>query len=174
VESTGSQEGWLTYWEGGPTLSPMSTQDPELLTHGEAAASTLSAQPADSSQQSFGIGDLAGEFGISTRTIRFYQDKGLLAPRREGTTRIYSRKDRARLALILRGKAIGCSLSEIEHYLELYGVHGEGREEQLKFVIERTQSEIDALEKRRAHIDAQMETLRSYNENSRRSLEDLS
>lgn len=151
----------------------MSTHEPELLTHGEAAASTLSAQPADSSQQSFGIGDLAAEFGISTRTIRFYEDKGLLAPHRQGTTRVYSRKDRARLALILRGKAIGCSLSEIEHYLELYGAHGEGREEQLKFVVERTQSEIEALEKRRAHIDAQIETLRSYNANSKASLRAL-
>jgi DNA-binding transcriptional MerR regulator len=151
----------------------MSTQDPQLLTHGEAAASTLSAQPADSNQLSFGIGDLAGEFAISTRTIRFYEDKGLLAPLRQGTTRIYSRKDRARLELILLGKAIGCSLSEIEHYLELYGAHGEGREEQLKFVIERTQSEIEALERRRAHIDAQIQTLQSYNQNSRASLEEL-
>ncbi len=68
----------------------------------------------------YSIGDLAGEFGISTRAIRFYEIKGLLNPKRAGTNRVYSRRDRARLLLILRGKRLGFSLEGIAEYLNLY------------------------------------------------------
>lgn len=70
----------------------------------------------------FAIADLAREFGISTRTIRFYEAKGLLNPDRVGTTRIFRRRDRARLMLILRGKRLGFSLRDISDYLALYDV----------------------------------------------------
>ena len=100
----------------------------------------------------FGITELCREFGITLRTIRFYEDKGLLSPRRINGTRVYTRRDRARLALILRSKAIGAPLAEIKHYLDLYGAHGEGRVQQLKFVVERTDAAIAELEtKARAH-----------------------
>lgn len=68
----------------------------------------------------FAIADLAKEFGISTRAIRFYEAKGLLAPERVGATRIFRRRDRARLILILRGKRLGFSLRDISDYLSLY------------------------------------------------------
>lgn len=68
----------------------------------------------------FAIADLAKEFGITTRAIRFYESKGLLSPQRVGGTRVFRRRDRARLILILRGKRLGFSLKEIFEYLSLY------------------------------------------------------
>lgn len=68
----------------------------------------------------FAIADLSREFGISTRAIRFYESKGLLNPERVGATRVYRRRDRARLILILRGKRLGFSLKDIAEYLSLY------------------------------------------------------
>jgi DNA-binding transcriptional MerR regulator len=68
----------------------------------------------------FTIGTLAREFDITTRAIRFYETKGLIAPQRKGVARIYSRRDRARLVLILRGKNLGFALEEIKEYLALY------------------------------------------------------
>lgn len=118
----------------------------------------------------FGIAELCREFGITLRAIRFYEDKGLLAPRRVGGTRVYTRRDRARLALILRSKAIGAPLSEIKHYLDLYGTHGEGRVKQMKFVLDRTDQAIAELETRRAHIEATLAELRVINAAVRRQL----
>ena len=79
----------------------------------------------------FGITELCREFGISLRALRFYEDKGLIAPRRVNGARVYTRRDRARLTLILRAKAIGSPLSEIKRYLDLYGDQGEGRAQQI-------------------------------------------
>jgi DNA-binding transcriptional MerR regulator len=73
-----------------------------------------------SSRDLFAIADLAKEFGISTRAIRFYEAKGLLHPERVGATRVFRRRDRARLILILRGKRLGFSLRDISEYLSLY------------------------------------------------------
>lgn len=120
----------------------------------------------------FGIGELCAEFGISPRAIRFYESKGLLAPRRVNGTRVYTRRDRARLALILRAKAIGSPLSEIKHYLDLYGTHGEGRVQQMKWVLGRTDEAISELEAKRAHIDATLAELRVINATVRRQLEE--
>jgi DNA-binding transcriptional MerR regulator len=120
----------------------------------------------------FGITELCTEFGITLRSIRFYEDKGLLSPRRINGTRVYTRRDRARLALILRSKAIGASLSEIKHYLDMYGAHGEGRTQQLKFVLERTDKAIVDLETKRAHIEASLAELRVINATVRRHLLD--
>lgn len=72
----------------------------------------------------FAIADLAKEFGISTRAIRFYETKGLLQPDRVGGTRVFRRRDRARLILILRGKRLGFSLRDISEYLSLYDADG--------------------------------------------------
>jgi len=119
----------------------------------------------------FGITELCREFGISLRTIRFYEDKGLLSPRRVNGTRVYTRRDRARLALILRSKAIGASLAEIKHYLDLYGAHGEGRVQQMKYVLDRTDKAIAELETRRAHIEATLAELRVINGTVRKQLE---
>ena len=118
-----------------------------------------------------GIAELCREFGVTLRALRFYEDKGLLAPRRINGTRVYTRRDRARLALILRAKAIGSSLTEIKHYLDLYGDHGEGRAQQLNYVISRTDAAIAELEAKRAHIDATLAELRLINQTCRGQLE---
>jgi DNA-binding transcriptional MerR regulator len=125
----------------------------------------------EGSTELFGITELCREFGVTLRALRFYEDKGLLAPRRINGTRVYTRRDRARLALILRAKAIGSSLAEIKHYLDLYGDHGEGRAQQLNFVITRTDAAIAELEARRAHIDATLAELRLINQTCRAQLE---
>jgi DNA-binding transcriptional MerR regulator len=141
------------------------------------AAPLLSAQEIvashrdDAAAELFGITELCNEFGITPRAIRFYEDKGLLAPRRVGGTRVYTRRDRARLALILRSKAIGASLEEIKHYLDLYGAHGEGRVQQLRYVLQRTDETIRDLELKRAHIDATLAELRVINAEVRAQLD---
>lgn len=71
-------------------------------------------------QTTYSISDLSKEFDITTRSIRFYEDQGLLKPKRRGQTRIYSLKDRVRLKLILRGKRLGFSLAETRRLFELY------------------------------------------------------
>ncbi|MEX0693713.1 MAG: MerR family DNA-binding transcriptional regulator [Rhodospirillales bacterium] len=72
--------------------------------------------------ETFGIAELAKEFGVTTRTVRFYEDKGLISPVREGQRRIYSPRDRVRLRLIMRGKRLGLSLDEIADLINLYDV----------------------------------------------------
>jgi DNA-binding transcriptional MerR regulator len=119
----------------------------------------------------FGITELCREFGITLRTIRFYEDKELLSPRRVNGTRVYTRRDRARLALILRSKALGAPLAEIKRYLDLYGTNGEGRVQQLKFVVDRTDQAIVELEQKRTHIEASLAELRVINGTARKQLE---
>ena len=125
----------------------------------------------DASTELFGITELCQEFGITLRALRFYEDKGLLSPRRINGARVYTRRDRARLALILRAKAIGSQLSEIKRYLDLYGDHGEGRSQQLTYVIDRTDTAISELEKKRAQIDETLAELRVINASCKRHLE---
>lgn len=119
----------------------------------------------------FGITELCKEFDVTLRALRFYEDKGLLSPMRINGARVYTRRDRARLALILRAKAIGSPLSEIKRYLDLYGDHGEGRAQQLSYVISRTDTAIQELEAKRAKIDETLAELRVINTTCRRQLE---
>ena len=136
-----------------------------------SAREVVASHRSDDAGELFGITELCGAFGITLRTIRFYEDKGLLSPRRVNGARVYTRRDRARLALILRSKAIGASLDEIRHYLDLYGAHGEGRDQQLRFVLVRTDATIAELEQRRRHIDATLAELRLINADARARLE---
>ncbi|MBL8340783.1 MAG: MerR family DNA-binding transcriptional regulator [Rubrivivax sp.] len=136
-----------------------------------SARDVVASHRDDGTGELFGITELCRDFGITLRTIRFYEDKGLLAPRRVNGTRVYTRRDRARLALILRSKAIGASLADIKQYLDLYGAHGEGRVQQLKWVLGKTDAAIDELEQRRAHIDATLAELRVINSEVRKHLE---
>jgi DNA-binding transcriptional MerR regulator len=124
----------------------------------------------DATGELYGIGELCEAFGVTPRTLRFYEDKGLLSPRRVNGTRIYTRRDRARLTLIIRSKAIGASLAEIRQYLDMYGPHGEGRAQQLKYVLQRTDRAIAELQQKRAHIDATLAELRLINDTVRQQL----
>ena len=125
----------------------------------------------ETSTELFGITELCKEFGITLRALRFYEDKGLLAPRRISGARVYTRRDRARLALILRAKAIGSPLSEIKRYLDLYGDQGEGRVQQLNYVIQRTDAAIEELEQKRARIDETLAELKVINVSCRQLLQ---
>ena len=93
----------------------------------------------------FTIGELAAAFALSPRAIRFYEDQGLIAPQRAGTQRIYTKRDRARLQLILRGKRLGFSLADIREFLDLYDTDRTKRR-QFAMTLERTQDRIRELE----------------------------
>ena len=99
-----------------------------------------------------GIADLAREFGVTTRTIRFYEGEGLLAPRRDGQKRLFSPRDKVRLKLILRGKRLGFSLSEIAGILDMYDA-APGEEGQLALLLERIEERRAALMQKRRDID---------------------
>lgn len=134
------------------------------------AQAFVDSHRSEATTELFGITELCREFGITLRALRFYEDKELLSPRRINGARVYTRRDRARLALILRAKAIGSPLSEIKRYLDLYGDQGEGRAQQLSYVIERTDAEIAELEKKRARIDETLAELRVINASCRTQL----
>lgn len=118
----------------------------------------------------FGVTELCHAFAVTPRTLRFYEGKGLLAPRRINGARVYSRRDRARLALILRAKSIGSSLAEIKQYLDMYGDQGEGQQKQARYVLQRTDAAIAELEKKRAHIESSLAELRLINSKVREHL----
>jgi len=134
----------------------------------KAATRSVAAPAAD--DELHGITELAREFGISLRAIRFYEDKGLLAPRRINGGRAYGRRDRVRLALILRGRAVGMSLAEIEHILSLYGNHGEGHAQQLEYLIGRIDEAMAELDARRSNIEAMAAELAVVRSELRREL----
>jgi Predicted transcriptional regulators len=102
-------------------------------------------------QKTFTIRQLTKEFSVTARTLRFYEDEGLIAPERRGQTRIYSVKDRARIILILRGRRLGFSLAEIREYLELY--NGEDNARQLTHARRKCEDRITAFEKQKQDID---------------------
>jgi DNA-binding transcriptional MerR regulator len=99
----------------------------------------------------FAIADLAREFGISTRAIRFYETKGLLTPERVGSTRVFRRRDRARLILILRGKRLGFSLRDISEYLSLYDADRTQRA-QVNLLVEMVDQRMHLLEQQLADL----------------------
>ena len=109
----------------------------------------------------FTIGELCEEYGVTARALRFYEDEALIGPERRGTQRLYSERDRARLAWILRGKRVGLSLSEIKELLDLYDL-GDGRETQRLKTIERCREKVDQLRRQRLDIDATIEELTSF------------
>lgn len=98
------------------------------------------------------IGELADDLGITTRAIRFYEAKGLIAPARRGVARSYTRRDRARLMLVLRGKNLGFTLDDIRHYLELYDADPT-QTAQVKLLSEKIDAHIAELVQKRADID---------------------
>ena len=106
------------------------------------APSATDALPA--SDQTYTITELAEEFAVTPRTIRFYEDKDLLRPQRNGLNRVYARRDRARLKLILRGKRLGFSLADIKEMLDLYDL-GDGQVEQLRTTHRKIGTRLEAL-----------------------------
>ncbi|MGB0867031.1 MAG: MerR family transcriptional regulator [Granulosicoccaceae bacterium] len=107
-------------------------------------------------KETYTIGELAREFGITTRTIRFYEEKRFLEPQRVGRNRVYSRRDRTHLRLLLRGRRLGWALDDIWEIINLYNSQG-GEEAQLAAMLER-------LKDTRGMLDTQLEDIRSAKE----------
>src|SRR6195952_1385463 len=103
------------------------------------------------SSQTFTIGELAREFDLTTRAIRFYEDSGLLAPQRNGRTRIYTARDRTRLKLTLRGKRLGLTLAEVKELVDMYESPRDTQAQLTKFLI--------VLAEHRAQLEQQMADL---------------
>lgn len=112
---------------------------------------TSPMQPLADDNRTFSISDLAREFDITPRTIRFWEDQGLLFPDREGQTRVFSRRDRTRLKLALRGKRLGLSLARIKEMIEMYDTARDESSQLLKF--------LDVLAERRAAYERQREDI---------------
>ena len=126
-----------------------------------APGSVRAAESPAPQAEHFSITDLSRAFGVTSRTLRFYEDEGLIHPTRRGTTRIYSRADRARLAWILRGRSVGFSLADIRELLDMYAP-GEARRAQLAATLEKSRERIAALADLRAAIDATIAELEDF------------
>jgi DNA-binding transcriptional MerR regulator len=120
----------------------------------------------------YSISDLAEEFGITTRTIRFYEEKGLLKPQRQGTRRIYSPADRTRLRLILRGKRLGLSLEESAEIIRMYGSPGNNRR-QLEMLLGRIQERRDDLLRQQRDLQALLRELQDAEGKCQAALDSL-
>lgn len=112
-------------------------------------------------RERFTISDLSAEFGVTARALRFYEDEGLISPERRGTARIYSQRDRARLAWILRGKRVGFSLTDIRELIDLYD-RGDGRETQRVATIAKSRERVGALKAQRDDIDAAIDEIEEF------------
>ncbi|HET6296732.1 MAG TPA: MerR family DNA-binding transcriptional regulator [Kribbella sp.] len=119
--------------------------------------------------QTWSIAELATEYDVTLRTIRFYEDRGLLTPERRGTVRVYHPRDRVRLGLILRGKRLGFSLDEIATIVDMYDAEP-GEEGQLVYLLNQIQTRRTELEQRRRDIE---ETLQELSEVEHRCQADL-
>ncbi len=119
---------------------------------------TCETQASETGETHFRIGDLSREFGVSLRTLRFYEDRGLLQPERQGTTRLYTRRDRMRLRLVLLAKLLGFSLTEAKQIIDVYHVPG-GRRKQLEVALQRMTEQKDVLLDQRREIDESLQAM---------------
>lgn len=118
-------------------------------------------RPDALSREQFTISDLTAEFGVTARALRFYEEEGMVAPMRAGLTRIYSKRDRARLAWIVRAKNVGFSLAEIKELIDLYDLN-DGRLTQKRRTIERCREQVTKLTLQRSDIDASIMELETF------------
>ena len=98
------------------------------------------------------IGDVSDSFGVTLRTLRFYEDKNLIQPKRQGVTRLYSRRDRARIKLILLGKKVGFSLREVKQLIDLYEPGGSNNV-QMTAILEKSTKQLDKMKQQRTAVD---------------------
>lgn len=123
-------------------------------------ASASMANAVSVSEEYVRIGDMAKQFGVTLRTLRFYEDKGLINPKREGNARLYTQRDIARLKLIMFGRKVGFSLREVKQMLDLYDPQG-SNVKQLRTVIDKSERQVLRLEKQRAALDESIGELKS-------------
>jgi DNA-binding transcriptional MerR regulator len=135
----------------------MSTSSAEqLYSVEESAAGRRADRP-----KTYTIGDLAREFGVTLRTLRFYEDRGLLSPRREGTARIYDARDRSRLSVILKGKQLGFTLTEIRAMVAEERA-GEAPAANLKLSLAQVEDQIAHLEQQKVEIEQALAELKAH------------
>ncbi|HEU0044987.1 MerR family DNA-binding transcriptional regulator [Sphingomonas sp.] len=125
------------------------------------AQAAYAVVPPRLDRERFSIADLCEEFEVTARALRFYEDEGLIAPERRGTQRIYSQRDRARLAWILRGKRVGFSLAAIREMIDLYDV-GDGRRHQRAVALQNCRDRVALLERQKHDIDAAVAELQEF------------
>jgi len=118
-------------------------------------------RPDSTERDRYTISDLTREFGVTARALRFYEDEGLIAPSRNGLSRIYSKRDRARLAWIMRAKNVGFSLTEIRELIDLYDL-GDGRVEQRRVTLQRCREKVAKLRKQKADIESSIKELTEF------------
>ena len=123
----------------------------EMITAADTAA-MMNEIGVDAHDEYIRIGEMAKKHGVTLRTLRFYEDKGLLMPRREGSMRLYTRRDNARLKLILLGRKVGFSLREVKQMIDLYDPSGSNTR-QLKMALEKSERQLARLQKQRQAID---------------------
>jgi DNA-binding transcriptional MerR regulator len=140
-------------------------KDPERRTTASGAVGTPARPRQAAATGLHTIGEMAAELGVTTRTIRFYEAKGLIAPERKGVARSYSRRDRARLILILRGKNLGFSLEDIKEYLELYDADPT-QTAQVTLLLAKVDALIASLQAKRADIDRTLHELKNIRHQS--------
>ena len=137
-----------------------------------SASRPLPEAHGESAGQFYSVTQLALDLGVTARTIRFYEDKGLIAPRRAGNNRVYTQRDRARMILILRGKKLGFSLREIKEFLDLYDVDPT-QAKQLRLLLKAVHDRIAQLQDRRVALDEALGELRDVEAQTHNALEAL-
>ncbi len=138
-------------------------------TSGNSLLQEARGEPAG---QFYSVTQLALDLGVTARTIRFYEDKGLISPRRAGNNRVYTLRDRARMILILRGKKLGFSLREIKEFLDLYDVDPT-QAKQLRLLLKAVHDRIVQLEDQRVALDEALGELRDVEAQTHNALEAL-
>lgn len=123
----------------------------KLISPGQAAAN-INDMSSEAGEELVRIGEMAKKYGVTLRTLRFYEDKGLLNPQRDGSTRLYTRRDRARLKLILLGRKVGFSLRDVKQMMDLYDPNGSNTK-QLRLALDKSEKQLARLQKQRALID---------------------
>jgi len=139
-----------------------------MMPESQSKTSALST----STDETYSITVLAKEFGVTTRTIRFYEDEGLLTPARRGTTRVYSKGDRTRLKLVLRGRRLGWSLGEIREVIGMYD-HPGGEQKQLQTMISKLHESRETLLKQQEDIQHALDDLARLERNCLTKMQSL-